>query len=145
MIQIKKVFCLLELKWGMLLIGIVELILCSILGGVCRGMHVDVVYYLSLIVSILHIVACVLLIVSIFEPKKGLVILYLITGIIRLIVLIVGIIWLICYGLGNKVHNYQPIHTESIIVMIISLVLTVYFWLCVYSWFKKLGGSTPVD
>ncbi|EDW32289.1 GL10510 [Drosophila persimilis] len=102
MIQIKKVFCLLELKWGM---------------------HVNVVYYLSLIVSILHIVACVLLIVSIFEPKKELVILYLITGIIRVIVLIVGIIWLICYG----------------------LVLTVYFWLCVYSWFKKLGGSTPVD
>ncbi|XP_022228893.1 uncharacterized protein LOC111078499 [Drosophila obscura] len=145
MFKIQKVFCILELKWGMLLIGIVELILCACLAGICKGMHVEIIYYLSMIISLLHIIACIMLLISIGVPKKELVIPYVITGIIRFIVLLVGIIWLVVYGLTHKFYNYQPIHTESIIVMLISLIIAVYFWLCVYSWFKKLGGSTPID
>ncbi|XP_034653367.1 uncharacterized protein LOC117891801 [Drosophila subobscura] len=145
MIKIQKVFCLLELKWGMVLIGIVELILCATLAGLCKGMHVNIVYYLSMTISILHIIACVLLLISVAVPKMELVIPYLIAGIIRFIVLLLGVIWLVIYGMRHKIFNYQPIHTESVIVMVISFIISAYFWVCVYSWFKKLGGSTPID
>lgn len=163
MITVGKVCCC-ELKWGALIIAIIDLILTA--GGVGPSMWMkhdktgEVFFYLCLIVYIAHIVACILMIISVFVNNKLLMILYLITQIIRIIFCIIIIIWVIILLLtprskaeeaadiileryGNKYTTNDLIIT--LILGIVMLVLGIWFWIIGYSWYRNIGGSTPVD
>uniref|UniRef100_A0A6P4FG37 Uncharacterized protein LOC108051330 isoform X2 n=1 Tax=Drosophila rhopaloa TaxID=1041015 RepID=A0A6P4FG37_DRORH len=138
---IKKCCCC-ELKWGALIASIVDLILVAAVAFDCKhfassGSAMEIVWIVILVIHIAHIVGCILVMVSICKPNKNLVICYLITGIIRFILDIIVLIYFI-------------IKTEFEYVITICLILAgiglaVYFWIIIYSWYKKLGGSTPVD
>ncbi|KAH8304134.1 hypothetical protein KR059_005302 [Drosophila kikkawai] len=141
--------CCCELKWGVLTVGIVDIILTLCLGGgktlltPCQNLlgytgAARIVWFLALVIHVAHIVACVCVIVSVFKPDKRLVIPYLITGICRAIIDTVFLILICLYvRIGDALF--------LIVIIVAIIVLGIYFWLVIYSWFRKLGGSTPAD
>ncbi|XP_017077165.1 uncharacterized protein LOC108111970 [Drosophila eugracilis] len=125
-----KKCCCLELKWGALIVAIVDVLL---LGGVCgdlRGLG-GVVWYVTVLVHLAHIIACILVMVSICVPNKKLVIVYLITGIIRIIFDIILLIYL-------AIEGYVVL---SIVIILIGVLLGIFFWWVIFSWYKMLGGG----
>ncbi|KAH8390202.1 hypothetical protein KR200_009693 [Drosophila serrata] len=142
--------CCLELKWGALIVAIIDLIFAGAAGGggggkltVCNNLlalsgTASILWMVCLVIHVAHIVACILVIVSVFKPNKNFVVLYLITGLLRIIIDIVFLIYL-CVA-----YKFSSILVTAII-LIISIVIGCYFWLVIYSWYRKLGGSTPAD
>lgn len=133
MFTVKKFIGIIELKWGMLIIAILDMIL-GLLGYLVSGqLSGDPVWkYIMPICYFAHFIGCILIIISIFLQKHELVICYLITGIIRLVFIIAILIIEIIRG-------YDDI--AMYLVEIIILVIGIYFWICVYSWFDQLGGK----
>ncbi|KAH8252611.1 hypothetical protein KR032_000802 [Drosophila birchii] len=141
--------CCLELKWGALIVAIVDLILAGAIGGLTVRLTAsqnlvglsgtgEIVWIVCLVVAIAHIVACILVIISVFKQNKNFVILYLITGLLRILIDIIFLIVLCVLYEFNSILG-------AAIILILCIVLGCYFWLVIYSWFRMLGGSTPVD
>ncbi|XP_020815652.1 uncharacterized protein LOC110189772 [Drosophila serrata] len=132
--------CCLELKWGALIVAIIDLIFAGAAGGGGGSLSgtASILWMVCLVIHVAHIVACILVIVSVFKPNKNFVVLYLITGLLRIIIDIVFLIYL-CVA-----YKFSSILVTAII-LIISIVIGCYFWLVIYSWYRKLGGSTPAD
>ncbi|XP_034476650.1 uncharacterized protein LOC117783374 [Drosophila innubila] len=133
MITVKKFIGLIELKWGMLIIAIIDILL-GVLGYFLSGaLANDAIFrFVMPLCYFIHIIGCILIIVSIFVQKYQLVITYLITAIIRMVFIIVAIVIQVING-----YNDIPMY----IVEIIILILGIYFWICVYSWLVELGGK----
>ncbi|KAH8279410.1 uncharacterized protein [Drosophila bipectinata] len=135
--------CCLELKWGALIVAIVDLIFCGGAAGhasiIRTGDILNILWFLAVALHIAHIVACILVIVSVFVPKKEFPCIYLITALIRFIFDIILLIFIIIE------FGFKGDTLITAIILIIYLVLTVYFWLVIYSWYRKLGGHTPAD
>ncbi|KAH8372834.1 hypothetical protein KR009_006115 [Drosophila setifemur] len=136
--------CCLELKWGALIVAIVDLILGAVYlraSNSCNSCSnlPYIMWICAVVFNFAHFVGIILVIVAVFVPNKNLVICYLITGIIRFIFNICLMIYLVIkYGFSD-----DPL--ISFIIILIYTGLAVYFWLVVYSYYRKLGGSTPAD
>ncbi|KAM8711152.1 hypothetical protein ACLKA7_000308 [Drosophila subpalustris] len=130
---VQKFIGVIELKWGMLIIAIFDILL-GLLGYLVSGVLSgdEVFRYIMPLCYFIHFIGCILIIVSIFVQKYQLVICYLITGIIRLAFVVTIFVVQIIKGY-NDIAMY--------IVEIIILVLGIYFMICVYSWFVQLGGK----
>ncbi|XP_037713574.1 uncharacterized protein LOC119549526 isoform X4 [Drosophila subpulchrella] len=138
-IPVMKRCCCLELKWGALIAAIGDWALTGTvvgLTGYLRFGH-DIIWYVAILIHIAHIVGCILVVVSVFVPNKKFVMVYLITGIIRILFDIAFLIYL-CILVFNAL-------VVAIIMTIIGIVLALYCWYVIFSWFRKLGGSAPVD
>ncbi|XP_051859821.1 uncharacterized protein LOC127564997 [Drosophila albomicans] len=128
MITVEKFFCFLELKWGMLAIGIIQIIL-TIVGGIFIQPGYLIFGFVQFAVFILFLISCILLIVAAFVPKKPLVLCYLIMAALLILVAIITII--ICAILGyNEVLSY--------IFSVIIIILGIYFWICAYSYYQQI-------
>ncbi|XP_030373164.1 uncharacterized protein LOC115623098 [Scaptodrosophila lebanonensis] len=137
MCTLNKICCCLELRLGALIVGIIDLIL---VGGGYRAMYYartagDIIYFIGLVAVIAHFIACILVIVSYFKEKKIFPMVYLITQIVRLIIIAIGLIMILVNGYTDWVGAEYYAWTAIIIGV------SVYFWICIYSWFKALGGS----
>ncbi|XP_016957753.1 uncharacterized protein LOC108029761 isoform X2 [Drosophila biarmipes] len=133
-IPVMKRCCCLELKWGALIAALVDWGLAGTLVGMTNS---AAMWYVAVAVHVAHVVGCILVVASVFVPNKKLVMVYLITGIIRILLDIAFVIYLCIEFFENLL--------VAIIIGIIGLILAVYFWYVIFSWFKKLGGSAPVD
>ncbi|EDW90653.1 uncharacterized protein LOC6529995 isoform X2 [Drosophila yakuba] len=136
---IKKCFCL-ELKWGALIAALFDLIF----GGSCVGCTtryrdsdggLNFVWYAVALVHIVHIIFTILVIVSVFVANKKLIIPYLITGIIRIIMDFIFLIFVFIEDTDD---------VTSLVVIIINIVIADILWAVIFSWYKKLGGSVDV-
>ncbi|XP_070139296.1 uncharacterized protein [Drosophila kikkawai] len=66
--------CCCELKWGVLTVGIVDIILTLCLGGGNGSGYTGaarIVWFLALVIHVAHIVACVCVIVSVFKSWES--------------------------------------------------------------------------
>ncbi|KAL7725959.1 hypothetical protein ACLKA6_016375 [Drosophila palustris] len=107
----QKCCYVLPLKWGMLYLAVVDIIL-GVIG--CLA-----VYGILLI-------ACLLLIISIWAKSK-LAFFYVFTSFIRW----AYFIYRIALGFNNAMIVEAVIH-------LIILIITIYFWFCVRSWYLEL-------
>ncbi|KAL7739403.1 hypothetical protein ACLKA6_002469 [Drosophila palustris] len=87
----------------------------------------DWTHIATLCVDSVHIVGCILLIVSIWVQKSLLVIGFLITFIIFMITYLVQSILIMVEG-----------QTVLGLLMILLILLFIYFWICAFSWFIEL-------
>ncbi|XP_037713573.1 uncharacterized protein LOC119549526 isoform X3 [Drosophila subpulchrella] len=114
-IPVMKRCCCLELKWGALIAAIGDWALTGTVVGLtgCKSYlltHLlktcpkplftdlrfghDIIWYVAILIHIAHIVGCILVVVSVFVPNKKFVMVYLITGIIRILFDIAFLIYL---------------------------------------------------
>ncbi|XP_034103838.1 uncharacterized protein LOC117567757 [Drosophila albomicans] len=128
MITVEKFFCFLELKWGMLAIGIIQIIL-TLLSAFLMPYGYEVFAFVQFAVLILFFISCILLIVAAFVPKKPLVLCYLIMAALLILVAIITIIIMVCLG-----HHYVLSYVLSVIV----IILGIYFWICAYSYYQQI-------
>ncbi|XP_068147780.1 uncharacterized protein [Drosophila tropicalis] len=151
MITVNSVCCC-ELKWGVLTIAIIDLsvgksnIYMYISTGMKSSESGELLFVVALIILIAHIVGSILLIVSVFAQNKMLVVCYVVTQLTRIVICILFVIWIIIKLAGNEYYGRSK--NDLIITLFIftaMLVLGIWFWIIAYSWFRKLGGRTPVD
>ncbi|XP_062127405.1 uncharacterized protein LOC133839816 [Drosophila sulfurigaster albostrigata] len=128
MITVEKFFCFLELKWGMLAIGIIQIIL-TLVGGFFMPHGYEAFAFVQFAVFILFFISCILLIVAAFVPKKPLVLCYLIMAALVILVAIITIIIIAILG-------YKEV--LSYIISIIIIILGIYFWICAYSYYQQI-------
>ncbi|KAH8285631.1 hypothetical protein KR054_011840 [Drosophila jambulina] len=130
-------YCL-ELKWGALIVAIVDLLFAGGVGALAGNSTGEILWYACLAVHVVHIIACILVIVSVFVQNKNFVIVYLITGLIRVIMDICFLIAICCLiEIGHIIF--------LLVIVVLQILLAVYFWFVIYSWYRMLGGSTPAD
>uniref|UniRef100_A0A6P4FUQ1 Uncharacterized protein LOC108051330 isoform X1 n=1 Tax=Drosophila rhopaloa TaxID=1041015 RepID=A0A6P4FUQ1_DRORH len=94
------------------------------------------VWMLTFVIHSAHLVACVLVIVSVWVQIKKLVFAYLIIGIIRIIYDLIFLIY-ICIEVGAVIF--------TLLLILAGFGVAIYFWFVVYSWSKMLKGSSQVD
>ncbi|KAH8353958.1 hypothetical protein KR067_006194 [Drosophila pandora] len=92
--------CCLELKWGALIVAIVDLIFCGSAAGHSASKYsrinlLNILWYVAVLLHLAHIIACILVIVSVWVPKKEFPCVYLITALIRFIFDIIFVIFII--------------------------------------------------
>ncbi|KAM8711154.1 hypothetical protein ACLKA7_000310 [Drosophila subpalustris] len=135
MLTIDRIFCFLGLKWGILIIATVDTAICAF--GIYDADPQELMDYYLLAISIFvaHLVASILIIVSVFKNNKFLILLYLITANVRLIYTSVTFVW----------HNVMySLYTAHLILEYLILAISFYFWFCAYSWYKALSVSSTV-
>nr|XP_036669736.1 uncharacterized protein LOC118876755 isoform X1 [Drosophila suzukii] len=154
-IPVMKRCCCLELKWGALIAALGDWALTGAVVGMtsCKSYFLTyllktcpkplftdlrlIIWYVAILIHVAHIVGCILVVVSVFVPNKKFVMVYLITGIFRILFDIAFLIYC-CVLLFNAL-------VVAIIVTIIGILVAIYCWYVIFSWFKKLGGSAPGD
>ncbi|XP_034473720.1 uncharacterized protein LOC117781108 [Drosophila innubila] len=124
MVKMEKFCFCAPLKWGMLIIAIFDTIL-NVLGCVALGFeeHKDQLYMLTpLVYGVLtHLIACILLVVSIKEQKREHVICYIITGSFRLV-----------YAIYLIVCGFIYWFLFVAIIHLVLLIFGIYFLVCVF-------------
>nr|XP_016943497.1 uncharacterized protein LOC118876755 isoform X2 [Drosophila suzukii] len=135
-IPVMKRCCCLELKWGALIAALGDWALTGAVVGMTSYLRL-IIWYVAILIHVAHIVGCILVVVSVFVPNKKFVMVYLITGIFRILFDIAFLIYC-CVLLFNAL-------VVAIIVTIIGILVAIYCWYVIFSWFKKLGGSAPGD
>ncbi|KAL7725972.1 hypothetical protein ACLKA6_016387 [Drosophila palustris] len=129
MFTVDQCCCCFTLKWGTLAIAIFRILhsLADISFALFVSRISGLELYLTAALRPIHIIVCILLIVSIWVQKSLLVIGYLIYDVILMIALLGFSIYYFCSG-------------EILIgvVAILFIFLFIYFWICVFSWFMEL-------
>ncbi|XP_017132000.1 uncharacterized protein LOC108149112 [Drosophila elegans] len=155
--------CCCELKWGALIVAIVDMIMSaaviletkylayyqSWLNFVKLEEHdhmgtleIDYdapsyyVWMVTLVIHFAHLVACVLVIVSVWMQIKKFVLAYLTIGIVRITYDLMFFIY-VCVEVGAM--------AVTLLLIFAGFGVAIFFWFVAYSWFKMLGSSTRVD
>lgn len=132
MFPLDKCCYVLPLKTGMIIIGIIDIVTLLVLGGfaVSDGQPHNIAIGITL--PLIHIIGCILLLISVCVPKKLLPIGYLVTSIFRLLIVISYIV----LSIIDKMFFTYPL------ISILLCFLYIYFWICVYSWYIELKNAS---
>ncbi|XP_017001176.2 uncharacterized protein [Drosophila takahashii] len=157
-----KKCCCCDLRWGALTIAIIDMIMAAAVVletkyltyyqgwwiedrndpdniGKFESNYYPSTYYawmVTFVIHFAHLVACVLVILSVWVQLKKLVIAYLIIGSVRILYDLVFLIY-VCVEVGAVV--------VTLLLILGGFGVAIYFWFVAYSWFKMLGGSTRAD
>ncbi|XP_051859819.1 uncharacterized protein LOC117567756 isoform X2 [Drosophila albomicans] len=135
MILLRKLLSYFSLKWGILLIAVIDIVICVVGLYDTEKLDNEAWYYCMLSAYSSHITGCSLLIIAVFLNKRILVLLYLVTIIIRLIYTSAIFIWM------NVTHSYRP----TLCILEYLILISLYFWFCAYSWYKALGIESSLE
>ncbi|XP_030373165.1 uncharacterized protein LOC115623099 [Scaptodrosophila lebanonensis] len=136
MCTLNKICCCCNLPIGAVIIAILDWILTGFQCILAWSLlHAQLIYtYIIGFLIFPHFISCPLVIISYFYRKKILPMIYLITGILRIISLIGYIIMLFI------ILDYR-LEIISTTFQLIQIALGIYYWICIYSWYKALDSS----
>ncbi|EDW90654.1 uncharacterized protein LOC6529996 [Drosophila yakuba] len=149
--------CCCELRWGALIIALIDMIATAAVvletkylayyedwcmdhnEEVLESSYYFLAYYtwiIALFFHFAHLMSCVLVIASVWVQNKNLLIVYLITGAIRIIYDFIFFIY-VCVAIGAM--------TLTLLLIGCGFGVAIYFWVVAYSWFKMIqspaGGN----
>ncbi|XP_032571609.1 uncharacterized protein LOC6608957 [Drosophila sechellia] len=148
--------CCWELRWGALIIVLVDMIVTAAvvletkylaynedwwidhdmgtLEVSCTSTYY--VWIITLVIHFAHLMSCVLVIGSVWVQSKNLVIGYLITGAIRIVYDLIFFIY-VCVAIGSVIL--------TLFLIIGGFGVAIYCWILAYSWFKMIESPNRVN
>ncbi|KPU76224.1 uncharacterized protein Dana_GF28142, isoform B [Drosophila ananassae] len=135
--------CCCEIRWGALIVGIMRfLVYAYVLGRVfimeTENDLQELGLYIVITIRTLFLASSILIIVSVWVPKKQLPCVYLILAPIEEFMEMIILIY-ICTKLDFE--DVEGIVTKAT-VWIMFLALDVYFWFVIYSWYKQIASPS---
>ncbi|KPU76225.1 uncharacterized protein Dana_GF26430 [Drosophila ananassae] len=133
--------CCCELRWGALIVGIMQFLQFAYILGRAFIIETEndlqqLVLHIAITIQAVFLVTSVLIIVSVWVPKKQLPCIYIILTPIEIIaegILLIYICTILDLdGVGKIV--------EKAFVWLACFFLEVYFWFVIYSWYKQLSS-----
>ncbi|XP_017077164.1 uncharacterized protein LOC108111969 isoform X2 [Drosophila eugracilis] len=141
--------CCCGVRWGAFVIAVLDMIMAATVvmetkylayyQGWFESNDKPSTYYcwmVTLVIHFAHLVACVVVIVSVWVQINKLVMAYLIIGIVRIVYDLVFFVY-VCVEAGAVII--------TLLLILSGIGLAIYFWVVAYSWFKILSGSSPVN
>lgn len=107
-------------------------------GGLCGVDNDGKVYYVMVTANAIGILGCISLLFGAYKSHKIAVLVYLITDAIQVILWITYAIWfLVVASKGLGAFGFLAVLPG--VAALIFTVVWIYFWLCVFSFFKKIN------